>query len=116
MSGFYKKFYSKLAYAGRGLIYVWRHELSFRLEVLTAVGLLSYAWYVNWPLFKWMVLILLIVIILFAEIINTVLEKLLDLIEPRLSTKVGLLKDLLAGSILCLVIGAGLVLIGLILI
>lgn len=104
MKHFCRRGYFKFKYAIRGWGYIWRQEISFRLEVILILCLMLYAWYASWPLVKWAALILLSALILVAETVNTVLERLLDLFEPRLSTQVAQLKDILAGAVFCLVI------------
>lgn len=105
MKYLFKRLRLKIYYALKGLAYVGRRELSFQLEIILGLALLVYAYYVAWPLWKYLVLIGLLVVVLFAEIINTVLERLLDLVEPRLSSRVAVLKDILAGAVLWLVFG-----------
>lgn len=111
MSRLLKRLGLKIGYALKGLQYVWRRELSFQVEASLGLILMGYAYYAAWPLWKWLVLFCLVVIVLFAEIINTILERLLDLVEPRLSQPVALLKDVLAGAVLWLVLGTSLVVI-----
>ncbi len=111
MNKFLKRLELKIGYALKGLRYVWRRELSFQVEAVFVLVLIGYAYYAAWPLWKWLVLVCLAVIVLFAEIVNTILERLLDLFEPRLSPPVAQLKDVLAGAVLWLVFGTLLVVI-----
>ena len=90
---------NKFIYAGRGLIYAWRYELSFRLEVTATIFIILVGWLKHWPVVYWLVLVLTITLVLVAELINTVLEKLCDMVEPRLSVKVRLLKDVMAAVV-----------------
>lgn len=63
----------------------------------------------------WVALLLVSAVVLSAEVFNTVVERLLDLVEPRLSIHVALLKDLLALAVLVVSLAAfviGLVLFG----
>jgi len=96
----------KFSYAWRGLTYILRRELSFRLE-LGAVGLGVLAgWLVHFSALAWGLFVLTAAVVLAFEIANTVLERLLDLISPKLSVHVALLKDLLAAAVLLLVLAA----------
>jgi undecaprenol kinase len=104
----------KFIYAGRGLGYVFKRELSFKQELLIVLLAVIVGWYFNFTIVEWAILILTIAVVLSAEVFNTVLERLLDLIEPRLSIHVALLKDLLAAAVLLLCLAA--VMIGLLLI
>jgi undecaprenol kinase len=100
------KFFSKFKYAGRGLIYLWQNEKSWRWQAVAAILVQGLAWYFHLPKALWAIITLTCVIILSAEAFNTVLEKLLDIIEPRLSDQVGVLKNLLAAAVLLIVMGA----------
>ena len=99
----------KCIYAWRGLAYVTRREVSFRIELLVAVLALGAAWQFHFTALAWALLLLTIVVVLAAEIINTMLERLLDLIEPRLSLHISLFKDMLAGALFILAVVAGII-------
>ena len=60
------------------------------------------------PLRTWeiVVLILLVVMVLTMEILNTALENFSDLFKPRVHPYVGVVKDLMAGSVLITALGA----------
>lgn len=93
------RIFKKFRYACRGLLFVLKHELSFRVELLLAVVTLLVASFMGLPPLGWAVILLAIGMVLGAELFNTVAEKLLDLAEPRLSVHVAQLKDILAGAV-----------------
>ncbi len=95
-----KKIIKKFIYAGRGLLYAVNHELSFKVEIIATTVVIWWGWYSNLVAWQWTVIILVIGFVLIVELLNTVVEKLLDLLEPRLSSKVSLLKDVLAASVM----------------
>jgi diacylglycerol kinase len=99
----------KFIYACRGLAYVARREQSFRLELVVALAALGFAWWFNFSALAWAVMLLTMGAVLAVEVVNTVLERLLDLIEPRLSLHVALLKDMLAGALFILVLAAAVI-------
>jgi diacylglycerol kinase len=101
-----RNIFTKLKYAVRGIIYLWQNELSWRWQVAAAVVVQVLAWYFDLSKAAWAIITLTSVIILSAEAFNTVLERLLDIIEPRLSNQVGVLKNLLAAAVLLIVLGA----------
>lgn len=105
-----KSFINKFKYAGRGLVYLWQREKSFRWQVLAAGGVQLVAWILKIEPIVWAVLILACVIVLCAEAFNTALERLLDMVEPRLSSQVSVLKNLLAAAVLIVALGAMVVL------
>ncbi|MFZ5390846.1 MAG: diacylglycerol kinase family protein [Patescibacteria group bacterium] len=98
-----KNFWSwlrRFSHALRGLNYLWRREASFRLEILAAGLAIVYAWLSGWSLFAWLWLVLVCWLVLAGEILNTILERLMDMLEPRFSDSVGRLKDMLAAVVL----------------
>lgn len=100
------KFINKFKYAGRGLIYIWQREASFRWQMVVAVIVQIIAWLLQVDIIVWALLTMISAIVLSAEAFNTVLERLFDMIEPRLSSQISLLKDLLAAAVLIIVIAA----------
>ncbi|MBU1038926.1 diacylglycerol kinase [Patescibacteria group bacterium] len=95
-----KQWLRRFSYAGRGLVYLWRREVSFRWEILAAILVVGYAWWNNWDLLAWLLLLLICFFVLSGEILNTILERLMDLLEPKFSEAVGRLKDMLAALVL----------------
>ncbi len=86
-------------YAFRGLKYVLKTEQNFRIHTLCAFVVLILAFYLNFSDWKMVVLILLVMVILTVEMINTALERLTDLLKPRLNHYVSLVKDIMAGAV-----------------
>jgi len=99
-------YWNKFRYAWRGLSYVFRRERSFRLELAVALLAVLMGWRLNFSLQAWALLALTCAVVLAAEVVNTALERLLDLVEPRLSLHIAFLKDLLAAAVLLLALGS----------
>jgi diacylglycerol kinase len=101
--------------AGRGLVYVFKNEQNFRIQ--TVVGLVVFVVILYLPLRTWeaIVLILLVIMVLTMELLNTALEHFTDLFKPRVHPSVGVIKDIMAASVLMTSLGAliiGLIIIG----
>lgn len=92
--------------AWRGIVYVFRKEQNFRIQVV--IGLFILSTIVFLPLRPWeiVVLILLVMMVLTMEILNTTLENFSDLFKPRVHPYVGIIKDLMAGAVLITSLGA----------
>ncbi len=103
---YFSRWQRKFTYAGRGLAYVTRRELSFRLELAAVVLGLLLGFLLHFSILAWGLFSLTAAVVLAVEIFNTVLERLLDLVEPRLSVHVALLKDLLAAAVFLVALAA----------
>lgn len=58
---------------------------------------------------EWLILLICIGMVISAEIVNTAIEKMVDLISPDFNTKAGQIKDLAAGAVLVLSITAAVI-------
>ncbi len=94
------RLYKSVKHAMRGLHTVFITEANFRVQVvLAACALLGI---VVFPLSKMEVIIvfMLMAFVLTLEVVNSALERFLDVLKPRLSYQVEAVKDMLAGAVL----------------
>jgi diacylglycerol kinase len=89
-----------------GLRIIWMTEQNFKIEIIFALLTIVLAFILKISLLEKAILLIAISLILFAEIINTNLEKCFDIIHPQFSGKVKCVKDTMAASILILCIAA----------
>lgn len=81
-------------------------ERNFRLQSAAAVAVLAMMFFFNVSLVEKGLLILLIIIVLILEILNSILERLVDVLKPRLHTYVKDVKDMAAGAVFVASLGA----------
>lgn len=86
--------------AFRGLIYTFRYELSFRIQILIAIIALFSAFYFPLKIYEKVTVILLVALVLVLELINSVLERIIDLFRPRIDHVAKIIKDMMAGAVL----------------
>lgn len=93
-------------YASRGIAIAWRSEQSFRIQVIAAAVVLGLMGWFHVALWQAIALLLLIILVLTLEIINSILERFVDVFKPRLHHMVEEIKDLMAGAVLIASCGA----------
>lgn len=102
----FKNFFQSFRFASRGFLTVLREERSFRFQLFAAgvVLLLTGAL----PLDTWEIVavILTMVIVLVLEILNTVLERFVDALKPRIHPYAEAVKDMMAAAVLIASLGA----------
>jgi undecaprenol kinase len=83
-----------------GLYYVAKHERNFQIEMV--IGAFIGALILILKLKGWeaIVLILMIMWVLVTELTNTVFEKVVDILKPRLHPYARLIKDIMAAVVL----------------
>lgn len=100
MSDLFRSVLQSFRHATRGLLLAYRTERSFRIQL--AVGLCILIAVILLPLERWerAALLLAIATVLVLELLNSSLERLVDLLKPRLHEYVADIKDLMAGAVL----------------
>jgi len=95
-----EQFKKSLQYAFRGLGYVIRHEKNFQNELV--VGILVVFAMIYFELAKWetVLLFLVIMVTLIMELLNTVMERVVDMLKPSVHPYAKLIKDLMAAAVL----------------
>lgn len=99
-------------HAFRGLKYVLKNEQNFQLEILIGVFIIILMFVFDIRDWQKVALFLVIFSVLAVELINTILERVVDILKPRVHPYAQLIKDIMAAAVLLASIGA--VIIGLI--
>lgn len=98
--------FKSFSYAFKGLKYVLSSERNARLHVIFALLALVASIALRIALEEWLFVVISITLVFFAEIVNTALEKTLDLISQENNQLVKLIKDMMAAAVLVTAIGA----------
>lgn len=96
----FRSLLASFRHAMRGLLLAYRTERSFRIQL--AIALIVLIATVLLPLERWerAALLLATATVLVLELLNSSLERLVDLLKPRLHEYVADVKDLMAGAVL----------------
>lgn len=105
------RFRKSFGYARQGLRHALAMENSFRIHVAVAIVVIGVMFGLGIRRIDAAVLIFLISSILTLELVNTVVERFVDILEPRVHPYAGQIKDLMAAGVLitsvaAIVIGA----------
>lgn len=86
--------------AAKGLSLIARQEQNFRIHLFIACLVLLTAWFLRLSGVRLALLYLAIGAVLACEILNTVVERMMDVLKARLSPSVAEIKDMMAGLVL----------------
>ena len=89
-----------------GVLWVARTQRHMRIHLLAAVGVLILALYFRISAVEFILLALAVTFVIFAEMFNTAIEVLVDLVSPQYHTLARRAKDVAAGAVLIASIGA----------
>lgn len=95
--------------AVRGLLYTFRHERNFRIEAYIALIVICALIVLRAPLLQTAIVVTMIFLIFMIELMNTVVERLVDILKPRKHPYAAVIKDMSAAMVLVLAIGASIV-------
>jgi diacylglycerol kinase len=93
-------------YAFIGLAYILRSEQNARIHLIIAIFVLGSGLYLGLSPAELAAIFFAVIIVFLAEVLNTAIEKTLDLIEPEHNGKVAIIKDMAAGAVLVAAGGA----------
>jgi undecaprenol kinase len=92
--------------AFRGLEYAIKFERNFQIEIIVAVFIASLILIFDIKSWEAVVLVSMIMWVLIVELANTVVERVVDILKPRVHPYVRLIKDMMAAVVLISVIFA----------
>ena len=101
-----QRFYARLGFALRGLVQALRTEASLRFQALAGAAALVVLLVLRPPAVWWALVLLASAVVLSAELFNTAIENLADLLHPQQSPGIRLVKDCAAAGVLIAVLGA----------
>lgn len=94
------KLLQSFGYAFKGLAYAFRSQLNFKLHCVATALVVALGLYVQLSVAEWLWISLAIALVLAAELFNTAIEVLVDLVSPTWNDKAGKVKDVAAGAVL----------------
>jgi len=92
--------------AGQGIKIAWNEEVNFRFHVAAAGAAIGLSWILNISRTEWAIVLVLIGMVMTAEVFNTALEELCDMLQPVYDPHVGKIKDLAAGAVFLAMLAA----------
>lgn len=98
-----------MGFAIRGALLLVRTEGSIKIQVFIAIVMTALGFYFEISHTEWMVQTLAIALVMGIEGVNTAIEKLCDFVQPEFDSKIGFIKDISAGAVMLVSIGASIV-------
>jgi len=95
-----KRLFKSFKYAFKGFLIVLKEEQSFQIQLIVGAGVISLIFYFNIKPWEAMLLILLVIAVLVLELINSIFERIIDVLKPRLQLYVEEIKDIMAATVL----------------
>jgi diacylglycerol kinase (ATP) len=82
-----------------GIRFVLKSDPPFRTRAAVSLCALVLAAFAHFTVSEFILLILAVCIMLSAEIANTALEKVCDIVQPNFDSRIGIIKDMLSATV-----------------
>ena len=92
--------FKSIRHSVSGIVFALARERNFQIECGVAMAVIIFAFWFPLLPFEWALLVLVIGWILTLELINTIFERILDIVKPNVHPYVRVVKDMAAGAVL----------------
>lgn len=99
-----RQLWGALCWSRKGLWAAWQHEASFRLEVLLAVVLVPVGLWLGRGALEQLALVGPILLVLSAELLNSAMETVVDMVSPGYHELAGRAKDMGSAAVFVLML------------
>ena len=107
----FKRLIKSFKYAFKGLRKIFKEEQNLKIQSIIAIIAVVLAIYFNITRIEWMFLVFVIGLVVLMEIANSAVERMTDILKPRIHDYVKEIKDIAAAGVMvsaliALIIGA----------
>jgi len=102
----FKKLLRSFKYAFRGFWFVFKAEQNIRIQLIVSVVVIILMIYFQVTLGQAIILFMVMMLVIVLELINTIFEKMVDMLRPRIHYYAEVIKDIMAATVLISSIGA----------
>lgn len=104
-----KKFIRGFSYAFKGIAYATSTQINFRVELVCTLIVAALGFVLHISPMEWVCVSICIGLVVGAEMFNTAIEVLTDMVSPEWNEKAGHVKDIASGAVLVIGIFAAVV-------
>jgi diacylglycerol kinase len=96
----FKRLFKSFQYAAKGLVKTFHEEQNLKVQTIVGTIVLILGLYYKINLTEWCILIFSISIVLIMELVNSAVERVTDVLKPRINTYVKEIKDIMAAAVM----------------
>lgn len=100
-----KKFFKSFVFASSGFRYALK-EQNFVIELFCAITVIGFSIFFKINKIEWIIILINIAVVLMAELFNTAIENLCDLVHTEMHPAIKIIKDISAAAVLLVAICA----------
>lgn len=104
-----KKLVNSFKYAIEGIATSFKEERNMKIHVLFMCLVIGMGFWLKISVLEWLICIILFSVVIAAELFNTAIETVVDMVMPEENQKAKIAKDVSAGAVLVLATGAAVI-------
>jgi undecaprenol kinase len=104
-----RRFLKSFGYSFEGIKHAFKFGPNFRFHLVALILVLLLGWYFSLSAAEWLWISAVSAIVIMAELFNTAIEVLVDLVTPNIHPKAKIVKDVAAAAVLVSAILAAIV-------
>ena len=105
----YKKLINSFKYAIEGIISSFKTERNMKIHVFAMIIVIALGFFFKLDKVEWCFIIIAIASVISAELFNTAIETVVDIVSPERNPKAKLAKDIAAGAVVVVAICAAII-------
>ena len=105
----YKKIINSFKYAIQGILSSFKTERNMKIHIFVMILVIIAGVILKINKYEWIACILCFAIVISGELFNTAIETVVDMVMPYKNDKAKIAKDIAAGAVLTLAIGAAVI-------
>jgi undecaprenol kinase len=95
-----RRFIKSFGYSFEGIAHAFKFEPNFRFHLLALIVVVSTGWHYELSAAEWLWIAAVSAIVIMAELFNTAIEVLVDVVSPEIHPKAKIVKDLASAAVL----------------
>lgn len=104
-----KKLINSFKYAGEGIVSSFKSERNMKIHIFIMLLVVLFGILLKLSKLEWIICVMLFSIVICGELFNTAIETIVDMVSPEKNEKAKIAKDVSAGAVLVVAIGAAIV-------
>jgi diacylglycerol kinase len=105
----FKRLLKSFTYAFKGLYKVFKEEQNLKIQSFIALAVVAAGFIFNIKKTEWLIIILFIVLVILMEIVNSAVERVTDILKPRIHDYVKEIKDIMAAAVMVSSVAAAII-------
>lgn len=105
----FRRLFKSFTYAFKGIYKVFKEEQNLRIQSFIALVVVIAGFIFNIKKTEWLIIILFIVLVVLMEIVNSAVERVTDILKPRIHDYVKEIKDIMAAAVMVSSVAAAII-------